>query len=114
MLAEIDRNAVAGKSFAFETTLSGHGYLLRIRRWRLTGFIIKLVFLSLRTPEEAIERVAVRVRQGGHHVPSEIIRRRFTAGINNFRDVYRHEVDYWQLFDNSGSIPRLLEQGANR
>src|SRR5712692_5510882 len=60
MLEEIDRHAAAGISFAFETTLSGHTYLDRIREWRSQDFRVKLVFLSLATPEEAIARVAMR------------------------------------------------------
>src|SRR5437660_4894417 len=47
MLEEIDRNAAAGISFAFETTLAGHTYIRRILKWRSEGFRIKLVFLSL-------------------------------------------------------------------
>src|SRR5258707_2932511 len=47
MLAEIDRHAAAGRSFAFETTLAGHTYLRRINRWREAGFHIELIFLSL-------------------------------------------------------------------
>jgi len=112
MLAEIDRNAAAGESFAFETTLSGHTYIRRIRSWRSAGYVVKILFLSLPDPGEAIARVALRVRQGGHNVPPEVIRRRFATGLKNFMDVYRYQVDYWQLFDNSGQRPRLLSQGG--
>jgi predicted ABC-type ATPase len=112
MLAEIDRNAAAGRSFAFETTLSGHSYASRIPRWRASGFAVKLVFLSLGSPDDAIDRVAIRVRQGGHDVPSDVIRRRFASGMRNFIEIYRHRVDYWQLFDNSGPSPVLLEEGG--
>lgn len=76
MLDEIDRNAAAGRSFAFETTLSGHTYIRRIPKWRAAGYTVKLIFLSLASADEAIARVAMRVRQGGHDVPSEVIRRR--------------------------------------
>jgi predicted ABC-type ATPase len=112
MLAEIDRNAAAGESFAFETTLSGHTYIRRIRSWRSGGFVVKILFLSLRNPDEAIARVAARVQHGGHDVPADVIRRRFATGMKNFMDVYRHEVDYWRLFDNSGPVPLLLAQGV--
>jgi len=112
MLAEIDRNAAAGESFAFETTLSGHTYIRRIRSWRSAGYVVKVLFLSLPDPGEAIARVALRVRQGGHDVPPEVIRRRFATGLKNFMDVYRYEVDYWRLFDNIGERPRLLSQGG--
>jgi predicted ABC-type ATPase len=114
MLAEIDAHAAAGRSFAFETTLAGHTYLRRIERWRRDGYLVKLVFLSLRSPEEAIARVATRVRHGGHHVPAEVIKRRFASGMRNFLDVYRHRVDLWQWFDNSGRSEVLIEEGSIR
>jgi len=69
------------------------------------------MFLSLPTPEDAIARVAMRVRQGGHDIPPDVIRRRFATGMRNFLETYRHRVDYWQLFDNSGSTPQLLDEG---
>src|SRR5205823_3687470 len=104
MLQEMNRHAAEGCSFALETTLSGRTYLRMMSDWRVAGYRIKLIFLSLATPEEAIARVAMRVAQGGHDVPSQIIRRRFASGWRNFRDVYRSRVDCWQLFDNSGSV----------
>jgi predicted ABC-type ATPase len=114
MLAEIDGHAAAGRSFAFETTLSGQTYVHRIERWRAAGFTVKLMFLSLQSVEEAIARVATRVRQGGHDVAPEVIRRRFASGLRNFLGVYRHRVDYWQWFDNRGERPQLIEEGRNR
>jgi predicted ABC-type ATPase len=113
MLEEIARHAAAGRSFAFETTLSGRTYARMIAAWRASGFTVKLIFLSLATPEEAIARVAMRVAQGGHDVPPETIRRRFDGGLRNFLDVYRQRVDYWQWFDNGGDMPLLLEEGVN-
>ena len=113
MLEEIARHAAEGRSFAFETTLSGLVYARKIAGWRTTGFTVKLIFLSLATPDKAIAPVALRVRQGGHDVPPEIIRRRFAAGLRNFQDVYRHCVDYWQWFDNSGDTPILNDEGVN-
>jgi predicted ABC-type ATPase len=114
MLAEIDRHAAADRSFAFETTLAGHTHLRRIDAWRASGFTVELIFLSLASVEVAIARVAMRVQQGGHHVATEVIRRRFASDMRNFLDVYRYRVDFWQWFDNSGPRPRLLEEGTNR
>ncbi|MEO8009250.1 MAG: zeta toxin family protein [Betaproteobacteria bacterium] len=113
MLQEIAHHIVEARSFAFETTLSGLTYVRMIARWRAAGFKVKLIFLSLASPEEAIARVAMRVRQGGHNVPAVTIRRRFAAGLRNFHDVYRHRVDYWQWFDNSGATPILKDEGGN-
>ncbi|MFZ2492387.1 MAG: AAA family ATPase [Thermoanaerobaculia bacterium] len=113
MLEQIDAHAAAGRSFAFETTLAGHTYLSRIGAWRQSGYVVKLIFLSLRSPDDAIARVAARVAAGGHDVPADVIRRRFAAGLRNFLDIYRQRVDYWQWFDSRVSPPRLLEEGRN-
>jgi predicted ABC-type ATPase len=113
MLAEIDTHAAAGRSFAFETTLAGHTYLRRIENWRRDGYVVKLVFLSLGSVEEAVARVATRVRHGGHHVSDDVIRRRFASGVRNYL-VYRQRVDYWQLFDNSGPTAVLVDEGHNQ
>ncbi len=112
MLEEIHRHAAAGESFAFETTLSGRGYAHLIPAWQAAGYAVHLVFLRLPTAELAIERVAVRVAQGGHDVPAEIIRRRFVKGWRYFQDIYRPLVNSWQLFDNSGEETRLMEEGG--
>ena len=113
MLEEIKNHVQQRRGFAFETTLSGLGYARMIPRWRSDGYTVKLIFLALATPEEAIKRVELRVRQGGHHVPSEVIRRRFASGLQNFQNMYRHIVDYWQWFDNSSHALILVDEGEN-
>ena len=113
MLSEIERRIRKGESFAFETTLSGHLYARLIPRWRNDGYKVRLVFLSLPTPEIAIARVAARVAQGGHNVASIVVRRRFDSGLRNFTDTYRDLVDRWEWYDNSGTTPQLISAGAN-
>ena len=114
MLSEIERRIRKGESFAFETTLSGHLYARWIPRWRKAGYRVKLIFLSLPNPEMAIARVKTRVDQGGHNVPSAVVRRRFDSGLRNFQDVYKNLVDKWEWYDNSGSVPKLISEGGNR
>ena len=109
MLGELDRHSAVGHSFAFETTLSGRNYVRRIQRWQSDGYRVKLIFLRLTSADEAIARVAQRVQQGGHDVPADIIRRRFTAGLHNFTQLYAPLVNTWSLYDNSGANPRLLD-----
>jgi predicted ABC-type ATPase len=70
---------------------------------------VKLIFLSLPNVEMAIDRVAARVKQGGHNIPEEVIRRRFAHGIENF-ERYKLLVDDWQLYDNSSAPPVLLDE----
>jgi predicted ABC-type ATPase len=114
MLEEIREYSRRKSSFAFETTLSGLIYTRYIKEWHETGYLIKLIFLSLPDVEMAIERVKVRVEQGGHNVDESIIRRRFDKGLNNFHNVYKKLVDNWVLYDNSGESPQLIEKGKNR
>ncbi len=113
MLKEISEHVEHGRSFAFETTLAGRGYVYKIRDWRRQGYEVKLFFLSLRSPAEAIARVAERVAQGGHNVPEDVIRRRFDAGLSNFETIYRFEVNYWGWYDSSGVAPTVIDQGEN-
>ena len=111
MLTMIHDYTRKGESFAFETTLSGRGYARLIPRWRERGYWIKLFFLRLPAPEMAIARVRQRVLEGGHDVAEPVIRRRFDAGWRNFQSVYRHLVDDWVIYDNSGDTPVLLSEG---
>lgn len=114
MLSEMDNQILMRRSFAFETTLSGRLYVRKIREWQALGYHVKLVFLRLPLADMAVARVAVRVAQGGHNIPETIIRRRFSAGLDNFERIYRSLVDAWVVYDNSGSTPILLEWGAKQ
>ena len=111
MLREIKAKASAGESFAFETTLAGRSYIRQISLWRASGYWVEIFFLSLASVEIALARVKERVAQGGHDVPETVIRRRFGAGLANFRRVFAPLVDGWKLYDNSGPEPVLLEWG---
>lgn len=105
MLEEMSRHFAAKRSFAIESTLAGRGYLRLIDQWQRSGYRVKLIFLQLTNPEEAIARVKFRVRQGGHNVPEDVIRRRFAAGLKNFEQFYMPRVDAWVRYDNSGDEP---------
>lgn len=113
MLAEIRNYVRLGESFAFETTFSGRHYSRSIPQWQSLGYKVKLFFLKLESPELAIARVRQRVRAGGHDVPNPVILRRFVAGSHNLEVLYKPIVNEWALYDNSGSIPLLLEERVN-
>lgn len=61
--------------------------------------------------ELALQRIAARVRQGGHEVPRADVVRRFNRSWKNFRLIYRELADLWAIYDNAGEAPRLLEEG---
>jgi predicted ABC-type ATPase len=102
MLQAISDHVARGENFAFETTLAGRAYASAIPRWQTLGYRVNLLFLALPTPDVAIARVAERVRQGGHSVPEEIVRRRFISGRSNFEQICRPLVDTWALYDSAG------------
>jgi predicted ABC-type ATPase len=101
-----------GKGFdnAFETTLSGRVHLGRLRRWKAAGYSVEIVFLRLLSPAIAVRRIAARVKQGGHIVPTDDIVRRFSRGWENFERLYKPLADAWTVYDNSGAQPVLTMQ----
>jgi predicted ABC-type ATPase len=114
MLEEMTTCANRGESFAFETTLAGKSYLHRFKQWQAAGYRIVLFFLALPNADTAVARVALRVSQGGHHVPEAVVRRRFAAGLRNFETIYRDIADEWAVYDNSGSVPELIQWGERK
>jgi predicted ABC-type ATPase len=109
MLDTIARHAAKRESFAFETTLSGLGYARQIPQWQRLGYYVELFFLGLPTADLAVQRVAERVRQGGHNIPEATIRRRFDSGLRLLTQVYQSLVNEWAVYDNSGDEPVLVD-----
>lgn len=109
MLDLIKTYVERGESFALETTLSGLGYARSIPKWQALGYRVELIFLQLPNPEFSIERVASRVKQGGHYIPDDVVRRRFSAGLKNFNERYKSLVDAWMLFDNVVQPSQLID-----
>jgi len=108
MLAQIRHSESLRHDFAFETTLSGKNYVSLLKQLRAKGYHISLFFLWMPDVKISLQRIADRVRSGGHNVPAEIVKRRFKHGVRNFFSVYRPLVDFWVLFDNSGKMPVLV------
>jgi len=108
MLEHLHSLAAKRKSFAFETTLSARTYAPWLDELRQSGYAVHLFYYWLRAPEVAISRVAERVRAGGHFVPDETIRRRYSRSVRNFLDLYRPVVTTWQVYDNTNGHSRLF------
>ncbi|HEV2799800.1 MAG TPA: zeta toxin family protein [Pyrinomonadaceae bacterium] len=102
MLARLADLARARQSFAFETTLATRSYAAFVARLRREeGYEFQLLYLTLRSPELAVERVRSRVRLGGHTVPAAVVHRRFLSSARNFLRLYRPLADTWGMYDNS-------------
>ncbi|MEJ2882224.1 zeta toxin family protein [Pedobacter sp. GR22-6] len=111
MLKRIDELLTEGADFAFETTLATKSYVSLIQKAKALGYKITLVYFWLSSPEEAIERVATRVSKGGHHIPEEVIRRRYYAGINNLVKLYKPICDFWMVVNNSLGKSEIIADG---
>lgn len=72
------------------------------------GYRVVLFFLWLPNAEMAVARVENRVKQGGHRVPTEDVRRRYKTGLKNLFAFYRQIVTEWWLYDASPSPPQLI------
>ncbi|MBV9851989.1 MAG: dephospho-CoA kinase [Armatimonadetes bacterium] len=95
-------------SFALETSLANRTLAARIPRWREAGYEVLLLFVWIPSADLAVQRVASRVRSGGHGIPEATIRRRYETGLRLFFDVYQPLVDVWRLYDNSGPQGAVL------
>jgi predicted ABC-type ATPase len=94
--------------FAFEITLASRTFAPWLRDLRASGYAVHFFFLWLPSADFAVERVADRVRAGGHNVPEETVRRRYRTGLRNFFRLYEPIASTWRLYDGSGPEPRLV------
>ena len=111
LLSEIDRLAATGADFAIESTLSGLSLLSRLKNWNQHGYRVEVIYLTLPSPEVALRQIELRVRQGGHGIPKAHVIRRFQRSWSNFQKLYKPIAEAWMVYDNSGSKPRLIEEG---
>ena len=91
----------AKASFALESTLSGKTYLALIREAKAQGYRFLLHYIVIGSGTQAVDRVALRVKLGGHHVPEEDVRRRFERSRQHFLEDYLPLANEWVLWDNS-------------
>ena len=113
VLEQIKQLADKNVDFGFETTLSGRTYLRTFQFLKEKGYKLHLFFLWIPGSQLAIERIKDRVLEGGHHVPTQDVRRRFKRSIYNFFNLYEPLLDAWTIFNNSGPVPTLMAKRTN-
>ncbi|CAM3451129.1 zeta toxin family protein [Elizabethkingia occulta] len=101
MLNRIDELFKNQETFAFETTLATKTYKQKIEYAKENNYNTTLLFFWLESSELAKERVRIRVNEGGHNIPKDVIERRYLNGIKNLFDIYLEIVDQILIFDNS-------------
>lgn len=112
MLRRIDELLAENKTFAIETTLATRSYASLVKRAHAEGYQVILLFFWLSSPEMAVERVAKRVSEGGHNIPTETIFRRYWAGIHNFFNIFAPIVDYWMFYANNDDTTLIADSEA--
>lgn len=112
MLSRIEDLLNRNETFSIETTLATKSYINLIRKAHDKGYYVHLIFFWLETPELAIQRVAERVSNGGHNIPTDVIQRRYIAGIRNMFNLFMKEVDLWAIYDNSRNPRAIIASGG--
>ena len=115
MIERLDELRTRRSNCAFETTLAARSIAAWIPSWQSYGYRSHLVYLWLPSPEIAVARVAARVKEGGHGIPEQVIRRRYQRGLRNLVRLYVPIVDTWKVFDGmSQGTPALIAEGHGR
>ena len=113
MLTRLKELAMARESFAFETTMASRSFAPWIDGLCQSGYKFHLVFLYVPSPELSVLRVAGRVRAGGHHVPDDVIRRRYIGGLRNFFALYQPLATGWHFYNSSNpGRPTMVAAGV--
>lgn len=107
MLERISELLQRNESFSIETTLSTRSYVHLVEKAHRQGYEVTLLYFWLKSPDQAIQRVAERVAKGGHDIPKNIIVRRYREGLENLFNLYMPVVDTWLLINN-GEMPRTI------
>jgi predicted ABC-type ATPase len=95
------------RSFSFETVMSHPSKVEILHQARDAGFFVQLFFVGIDDPRTNVERVALRVAQGGHDVPIARIAPRWFRSMGLLYDAIRASDDAY-LFDNSATGPTAV------
>jgi predicted ABC-type ATPase len=90
-----------GESFVFETVFSDPvgDKLAFLKQAAQQGYAVVLCFVGIADSDRSEERVAMRVTQGGHDVPTDKLTARFPRTMTNLTQAIR-ELPCVFIFDN--------------
>lgn len=112
MIAHMTDLTRTRQSFAIETTLAGVRLADHLTEMRTNGYRVHLFYLWLPSPDVAVARVSQRVALGGHSIPEETIRRRYSRSLRNLFEIYQPVADSWHVYDNARATPQLIARGG--
>ena len=88
------------RDYRFETTLGGRTIAQLLERAAQSGHRLHVWFCGLASPELHLRRVRSRVAHGGHDIPEEKIRERWTGSRQNLIRLLPL-IDHLRIYDNS-------------
>ena len=112
MLLRIEELLTADETFSIETTLATRSYSELVKRAQEKGYKVTLLYFWLNSPELVVERVARRVREGGHNIPKDVIYRRYEKGLKNLFNIFIPIVDSWMIVDNGVEPREIIAKGT--
>ena len=95
-----------GITFNQETTLCGKSIINNITKAKNRGYFIELHYIGVESAEIAKERVAGRMKQGGHGIAEQDIERRYIETFDNLKIVLP-ECDLTAFYDNTIEFRRF-------
>ena len=114
MLKRLHELAVSKASFAFESTLSSRSFALFLSQCRSQGYRVQIFYVALPSAALAVNRVALRVKLGGHNIPQADIERRFHRSLHNLFELYLPLADKWSALDNASGTLKAIAHGTAR
>lgn len=102
-----ERLLKAKMDFTFETVLSTERNLDLLKRAKDSDYTICAVFVLTCDSRINVERVAARVKAGGHDVPKNKIVSRYERSLANIAALARI-ADILRIVDNSHEEPKLI------
>ena len=114
MLKRLHELAASKASFAFESTLSSRTFALFLTRCKAHGYRVQIFYVALPSAALAVNRVALRVKLGGHNIPQADIERRFKRSLHNLFELYLALADKWSVLDNASGTLKPIAHGTAR
>lgn len=114
MLRRLRELAAGNVNFAFESTLSSRTFARFLTGCKAQGYTVQIFYVALPSPELAVNRVALRVKMGGHNIPQADIERRFQRSLHNLYSLYLPLADRWTVLDNASGTLEPIAHGTAR
>jgi predicted ABC-type ATPase len=102
----------AYQTIGVETVLSTAKYRGLVEHAKSRGFDVRFLYVTLRSADLNVARVAARVQMGGHDVSENKIRARRERSFQQL-PWFLERADYVLIFDNSGAKPLVLAEKVN-